>query len=276
MNSSTQMILPEKTLFDVLRDVWRAKFYILFFVCVLIGLAFVFLGVARDFYRADLIVSPAISLTQGSSALNYQSEGTLPVQGQGSAGAFARFAQVYDGVSVATILLTDKKVRDGLTDDLSFEFSTPEGRWTPELLSEYLKHRITIEPVHGTEMRRMFYLHPNKTFAAYFLSRVHFVADELIRARILRDVNARIKYLEAALEKASNPLHQRNFTALLMEQERLKMLVSLEGQPFAADVVEPASISFKPRWPDPYLIYASFLFVGIFLGFVTYGLRHGT
>ncbi|MGH1404849.1 MAG: hypothetical protein ACRBDL_11470 [Alphaproteobacteria bacterium] len=274
---STQMVLPEKTLFDVLRDIWRAKFYILFFVCICMAMAFAFLSVARGFYRADLVISPAINLAQGTHMVGYRSEGSPAVSfGQESTDAFSRFVQVYDGVSVATILLTDKKIRDGLTDDLSFEFSKPQREWTPELLSEYIERRVVIEPVHGTEMRRMFYLHPRKQFAAHFLSRIHLVADELIRARILRDVNARISYLEEALTKTNNPAHQRNFTALLLEQERVKMLVSLEGQPFSADIVEPASVSFKEKWPAPYLVYPVFIFVGILFGFVLYGLRHGT
>ena len=105
------------------------------------------------------------------------------------------------------------------------------------------------------------------------IGRIHRVSDEIIRRRILYEVNGRVAYLNTALSATVNPDHRRNLTSLLIEQERLKMLVSLD-QPYAATIVERPFVSSKPRWPDPYIIYAVFLFVGLLLGFIVYGLRH--
>lgn len=105
-----------------------------------------------------------------------------------------------------------------------------------------------------------------------FLHRLHNVTDGLIRHGMRKDVNERIAYLNTAISETMNPDHRRAMTDLLMEQERLKMLVSID-QPYAASVVVPAAHSVKPVWPDTVLVYVSFIAVGAFLGFVVFSLR---
>ncbi len=119
----------------------------------------------------------------------------------------------------------------------------------------------------------MIYLHPDKKFAVNMVKRIHRITDEMIRARILVETNQRIDYLNASLGKTTNPDHKRSLANLLMEQERLKMMVSLD-QPYAASIIEPAYSSVRARWPDHYIIYPVFIFIGMLLGFVTYGLKH--
>ncbi len=269
-------VLPEKTLFDVLRDVWRGKFYMLGFAFVTCMFAFIFLVFAQDFYRADMIVAPASPLGHGMQAGAFVGEGSLQVQQEDlqSSAAFLRFEAIFNGVSVASVLLRDEKILAALRFDQSFTFSQPEEEaWSASRFSEYLKRRVRIEPVSGTPLRRMIYLHPDRDFASYMLARVHRVSDGLVRHHILQEVNGRIAYLNKSLVATTNPGHKRNLTALLMEQERLKMMVSLD-QPYAATIIEPPFVSSRPRWPDPYIIYPVFLFVGLFLGFVVYGARH--
>ncbi|MGH1455915.1 MAG: hypothetical protein ACRBDI_03960 [Alphaproteobacteria bacterium] len=270
-----QDITMEKTLFDVLRDVWRAKLYML--VCVIISLicAFVFMGAAQKYYRAQMIVAPAVPMGQGLSLAADIGEGSAQVQGSAlqSSAAFLQFEHIYSGVSVASILLNDKAVMARIDMDRVFEFSSPEKEWTPEALSEYLRHHVVLASVSGTPLRSLVYYHPDKEFARDFVGRVHRIADEIIRARVLREASERIEYLDKALGRSQNPDHRRNLTALLMEQERIKMLVSLD-QPYAARVVEFPYVSAISRWPDPYFIYPVFFFMGLFLGFVIYGVRH--
>ncbi len=268
-------ITTEKTLFDVLHDVWRAKLYML--VCVVISLicAFIFLGVAQKYYRAQMIVAAAVPMGQGLSLAADMGEGSAQVQSSAlqSSAAFMQFEQIYSGVSVARILLNDKAVMARIDMDRVFEFASPEEQWNAERLSEYLKKHVVLAPVSGTALRSLQYYHPDKDFAKDLVGRVHRIADEIIRARVLRETSERIEYLEQALDRSQNPDHRRNLTALLMEQERLKMLVSLD-QPFAARVVEFPHVSAQPRWPDAYFIYSVFLLMGLFIGFVIYGLRH--
>ncbi|MGH1376115.1 MAG: hypothetical protein ACRBCK_07180 [Alphaproteobacteria bacterium] len=268
-------ILPEKTLFDVLRDVWRAKYYMTFAGFVFVILGILFMSLAQDFYRAEMIIAPARPMGQGLAAVAHAGEGSIQVQREDfqSNAAFVRFENIYDGVSVASILMADKDVLSALAFDRPFEFSKGRLSWDAQTLSEYVSRRVVLEPVSGTSLRRLVYLHPDRKFAAHMIGQVHRISDEIIRARLLREANGRIDYLHVGLSNVTNPEHRKSLTVLLMEQERLKMMVSLD-EPYAASIIEPPSVSSRPRWPDPYLVYPVFVFIGLFLGFVIYGLRH--
>lgn len=257
----------EKTLFDVLRDVWRAKFYLLFFGIVGIICAFAFLRGATPYYKAEMLLGPAHGFAQIAMPVM---EGTIQTQPQtlSSDVAFERFEQTYYAPSVVGNMLIQANVQDALTMDRAFWFLPRRGAPVPE----YIRKAVRLEPVSGTSFRRMVYYHPEPKFAKGFIQRIHKAADENIRLSVLRETNARISYLNEALGRVSNPDHKRSLAALLMEQERMRMMVSLD-QPFAAAVIEPAYVSRNPRWPDGFIIYPVFLFVGLLAGFVVYGLR---
>ncbi len=268
-------VTAEKTIFDVLRDVWVAKLYIFAFVVIALIIAFVFTSFAKDFYRAEMILAPAVPLGQGMHGGASIGEGSIQTQNEElqSSSAFLQFENIFDGVSVASYLIKDPKIVSALEADQAFEFSKSRKDWTTDSLAVYLKKRIKLEPVSGTPLRRLRYLHAQKDMAVYMINRVHDVADEIIRARILKQVVERIDYLHAAMARTTNPDHRRSLTDLLMEQERIRMMVSLD-QSFAATIIEPAAAAAKPSWPDPYMVYVVFVFAGAFLGFVVYGLRH--
>lgn len=258
---------------DVMAMLWRAKFYLLAFAFVCACLAFAFITVAVPHYRAHMIVGPASHMGQGTAAASMIGEGTISVRAEElqSTAAFVRFEAIYDGVSVASVLVKDHKILEGLSKDDTFRFSYSSARFSPEQLSDYLRHRVRLEPVAGTALRRLSYMHSDPEFAAYLVSRLHSLTDEIIRARILVETQERTRYLDNALARTQNPEHRRSLVTLLMEQERLKMMVSLD-QPYAASVIEPAAASSKPRWPDPYVIYLVATFIGLVLGFSVFSM----
>ncbi len=263
----------EKSLADVLREVWQAKLWMLFFGIAALVAAFLFLSLANPFIRAEMIVAPATPIGNHPQATP-DFEGIIELQTgvmTGSA-AFTRFETIYNGVSVAKMLVQDEKVLKGLVQDQAFRFSEAERDWTAEKLSVYLKRRIKLEPVAATPLRRLVYLHPDRDFAVYLIGRIHRITDEMIRVSILQEVKGRIDYLSKALERTQNADHRRALTELLMEQERLKMLVSLD-QPYAAAIVEPPASSVRVAWPDRYLIFGGFAVFGLLLGFLVFGLR---
>lgn len=262
------MQTQEKTLFDVLRDVWKAKLYLVFFGFVSLVLAVVFLKSATPYYKAEMVIAPAHAFAQSAFRAP---EGSLHVQPEhlGGDAAFSRFAQIYALPSLASALLEQDGVEAGIQKDRAFAFSgssLAQG-------TEYFKRHVTLEPVSGTPFRRMVYMHPDPYFATKLLNQIHALADDRIRQSVLRETNERIAYLNAGIGRSMNPEHKRTLAALMMEQERVRMMVSLD-QPFAASVIEPAFVSSKPRWPDRFVIFPVFLFVGLLIGFIVYGLRH--
>ena len=268
-----ERVTVEKSLADVLGEVWLARGWMLFFAVSAVIFAFLFLTLANPYIRAEMIVAPATPIGNHPQATP-DFEGIIELQTgvmTGSA-AFTRFENIYNGVSVARMLIQDEKILAGLRDDLPFRFSDSPDTSKAETLAHYLKKHLKLEPVGSTPLRRLAYLHPDRDFAVYLIGRVHRITDEMIRVSILQEVNGRIDYLGKALARTQNADHRRALTELLMEQERLKMLVSLD-QPYAAAIVEPPAAGIRTAWPDRYLIFGGSVIVGLLIGYIFFGLR---
>ncbi len=269
----------EKTLADVLSDLWQARIYLALGALLAGVIALGFIGLAVPHTRATMIVAPA-DVMQAPDVSNAVGGSDAPmiqllaqrIGGSMQSPGFVRFEHVYNGASVAGILLQDERVRQGLAQDRAFVFSAKNRGMDAARLADYIDRKVRLEPVKASSLRRMSYWHPDAAFARYFLARLHATADDLIRQAVVKDVGARTAYLQQAILEARNPEHRRSLTALLMEQERLLMLASTP-QPYAASVVEPPAAFYKAEWPDAKLIFPIFMLVGAFLGFVMYGLR---
>lgn len=266
------------TLKDLLRDIFSARGFIMVFALAGAVAAGLFVYMATPYYRAQMIVSPANPMN-GAEVSSLLADDNLfalryLVQRVGVANSsdFMRFENVYDGQSVATALLKDERITEGLSQDRMFPFSRSETQWNAAKLAEYIDERVRLEPVGATPMRRLAYYHPDPTFAVYFIQAIHTVSDTLIRRDIHTNAAQRVQYLQDAVGKTNNPEHRRALTTLLLEQERLRMLVSIE-QSYAASVIEPAASSYKPRWPDKALVFAALVFAGALAGFVIWSIR---
>jgi len=263
----------EDTLADFVAEVWAARLFI--FVGLVVGVmaAFVAMTLAVPHNRAQMTLAPASPMNMAATTPANKTYGKAGSSSNAiNDMSFTRFEASYKGATVAGLLLRDPEVTAGLAQDKAFRFSKVEGGWIPEKLAEYIARRVDVDPVGETSLKTFSYLHPNKEFAVMFLQRLHNVTDGLIRHGLRKDVNERIVYLNESLSETMNPEHRRAMTDLLMEQERLKMLVSID-QPYAASVVVPAAASVKALWPDGLLFYSSFVFVGAFLGFVAFSYR---
>ncbi len=267
----------EKSLFDLFRDLRDAKFYILGGILAFLVAGFVFLSFATPYYSASIILSPASPIGQNSYKMSQPSDPRLwQSQSVRNYPDFIRFENKYSAPSVARLLLEDKAIYEGLAKDKAFVFSSVDLPRESGALAAYLSRRVRLEPVGNTPLRRLTYYHPDPVFASYLLTRLHHITDMLIRQGIRIETQERIAYLQDALIRTANPDHRRALTDLLMEQERLRMLVSIE-QPYAASVVEPSAPSVKPEWPDFALVLVVFSLLGAVFGFIIFGFRssHG-
>ena len=266
-----------QTLMDVLSDFWQARRFILIGGGMGVLLAAAFLLFSTPYYKARMVVSPANPMN-GAEMSSLMVDDSLfalrhLVQRMGAANSsdFVRFENTYGGPSVAALLLKDEKVRRGLSLEKRFGFLSSPKITSAEELAAYISKHVRFESVGATSLRRMVYWHPDRAFGVYFLRRIHQVGDALIRQKIRQDTTQRVRYLGRAVEETNNPDHKRALTALLLEQERLKMLVSID-MPYAAAVIEPPSSPVQPGWPNAFLIVPVFMFVGAVLGFVVYGI----
>ena len=250
----------EQTLAAAFTGVWRAKIFILIGTLIGVALAFTILSVAKPHYRAEMIIGPASAMNGAEASSLLADENLFALRymmqrvGVANSSDFIRFENTVRGPSVAAQILQREDIRKPVLANLSRDewftiLPKDPQQWTPEKLANYIEKHVKIEPVAATSLRRMVYYHPNPEFAAVFLDLLHDLADTLIRNNIREEAAGRVEYLKRAIAETKNPEHRRALTTLLLEQERLRMLVSIET-PYAAALIEPASSSFKPKWPD--------------------------
>jgi uncharacterized protein involved in exopolysaccharide biosynthesis len=264
-------ISREQSFGDVLSEIWRGKWFIAFGFAFAMAAAAGFIVLAVPHTEARMVIAPAspMEAMQGAERV-----GQNRVKPQSTADMnFTRFESVFRGASAAKLLLRDEMIRGGIENDKAFRFQDDDREWNAAKLSEYITRRVHVDPVGESALRVLSYEHENPAFAAVFLRKLHETADGLIRYSMRKDVNERIAYLQMALGKTLNPEHRRALTDLLMEQERLKMLVSIE-QPYAAAVVETAYPMTKRSWPNVPLVVAGFGLSGAFLGFIVFSIRN--
>lgn len=271
--------LAEMSLADALRLLWAAKAYLAVGVLAGVAGALIFWAVSVPHYRAAAILAPANPMNGGQLAGAVDNDqGFAPLnfllQRVASANApdFVRFEAMARGPGIAESLLENKTILQGLARDKAYIWSRPQESWNAAQFSEYLQNRVEIAPLSGSGLRAMRYAHPDARFAAFLLNEIHRQTDAAIRRKTRGEVLGRIAYLQAELGKAINPEHRRALTDLLLEQERLNMLVSID-QPYAADLIESPGPSSRPRWPDIPLAATLMALAGMVAGFAAFGLR---
>ncbi|HRQ61432.1 MAG TPA: hypothetical protein PLO23_07980, partial [Alphaproteobacteria bacterium] len=236
-------------------------------------------AVAVPHYRASAVIAPANPMNGAhmASAMEHDQRFAplnflLQRVGGANAPDFVRFEAMARGPGMAEALLANKTVLQGLARDKAYFWSQPPQSWNAAQFAEYLERRVEITPMPGSALRVMKYAHPDARFAAFLLSEIHRQTDAAIRRKTRGETLGRIAYLQAELGKAMNPEHRRALTDLLLEQERLNMLVSID-QPYAADLIESPSPSSRPRWPDIPMAACLMVLAGMLAGFAVFGLR---
>ena len=271
---TTETQYPEKTMVDLLRDIYRCR-GMMFLGAVVGCLMAVFVTVfSTPYYKAKLVVSAANPMNGAEISSLLADDSLFALRylvqrvGVENASDFLRFENIYDGAAVADILLQQPDVMRGIAHDKTWNFEEVRPlSWSAAQLSDYIQKNITLEPVNGTSLRQMVYHHPNPDFATYFLTGIHQVSDALIRKTVKEEAQERTQYLQQQSASTKNPEHRRALTTLLMEQERLLMLASLE-QPYAAAIIEPASASYRAIWPNIPLLFFGLSVAGAVFGFL--------
>lgn len=271
------MTVHGETLAEFLTRVWQARRWV--FLGSLAGLVFgaALLLLLQPQYKARMIVAPA--MTQDSSdafasfetgrvvenrALALVTEKALPPE-------FVRFEQVLREQTVATILAKYDGILDKISEERTWRIQ-PKNRMKERDLGDYLYANVKVQPIGASSSRLITYAHPDPDFAVQILKRLHTIADTTIRQKTAAETQDRIAYLQKELSQTGNPDHRNALTALLMKQERRRMLVAM-GQPYTAEIVEPPFVSSRPDWPSKILVPMVSLLIGACAGFVAFSLR---
>jgi len=269
--------MTDITFLQSLKIIGRGAFSIALGALIGLTLAYIFLAFLTPHYKATMLVGPVDPMQAHTAPAPtaednvYAARYVAQRNERLSDSNFVRFETMMTGVSVAKSLLQREDIRKGLAADRGSIFYRRDidSKWSAARMVEYLNKHVRLDPVGETALRTMIYYHPDAKFAARFLRILHGTVDKLIRQDAKINTDLRIDYLKNTLSNIPNPEHRRTFTSLLMEQERLRMLVSIESD-YAANVIEPPSSSAEPAWPSRPLVIAAFLLIGALIGFFIY------
>jgi len=258
------------SLVGLMRNIWRAKIYMLISVILCFVMAWVYIMTTPSQYKAQMIVAPADGYALGdyASSVQYDDIAALPFwrpkDQEGASTDFYRFMHTIRGAVTAQLLLKDQEF---------IQKFDKERLKTPEFLSQYLHKNIRIDPLGATPLRRITYHHEDPELAKALLRKMHLVADQLIRRDRRKQSSSRIEYLTKALQGTANIDHRRMITNLLMQQEHIQMLANLD-EAYAAIMVEPPHASPRPVYPNSVFIFAVALLLGMIFGYSAYYVRH--
>lgn len=131
----------------------------------------------------------------------------------------------------------------------------------PAALSHWLSRHVRVRQVGATQLRRISLAMTDRAFASNLLRALHRLSDETIRIDQRIRTDQRITYLREQLSLVNNPDHRDALVGLLKEQERTRMMVGIDGD-FAAEAIDPPSVSHDPVSPDPFLLFPALAFIG--------------
>lgn len=270
--------VSEPGLLDFVADIWAGKFFILIGAVLGLVAALVFFSMAQPQYRAEMLVGPAERGTGPDIQALLPENSSFAVQylvnsiGSQDSNDYIRFEHMLRGVSVASRIIDDKAVKDGVARAGLFGAQGVPQQYSADVLARFLDKHVAVQPVGTSPLRRIVFSHPDKDFALYMLQLLYEQTDALIQQDIRSKTASRAAYLQQAIQDTTHPDHKRALTSLLMEQEHIRMILDMD-EPFAAIVVEPPSAADKPAWPRKTIFWPAFLLVGCFFGFFAFQMR---
>lgn len=256
----------DPTLYDVAKSLWNRKLYIAAGAITGIIFAIVFVIFSTSLYKAIMVIAPVQTVV---STVPIQQENFYDATRKETETAEANFVQfqtMMKGAAIAKEVLKDPNIIKNLKRDPKIK-AIIKDKITPALVAEYLSENLRIYTVGETDLRRMEYTHPDPAFTIYFLNALYTKTDNRIRSIMARRTQNYIAYLQDLIANTINPEHRRKLTDMLMEQERARMLVSVQNE-YAASIVEPAYAYTKPVWPDKLLILSAFIILGAIAGYL--------
>ncbi len=268
----------EPTLRDLMGHLYAARRFILAGAAAGMIAALIAAWLCVPHYRASMIVAPTTRTGMPDiSALfpdnqSYAMEYVIRGCGSGDSSDFARFEQMIRAASVGAVILANNGLRQAIARHRIWRGGRGPAVRNADDVAEYLQRHIRIEAIPNTRMRRIVYFHPDRDFAVRLLSTLYESGDALIRRDLREKTEARIEWLNTSLGRSGNAEHRRALTQLLMEQEQIRMILSL-NEPFAATLAEAPAASTRTVWPHKSLLMAGFMLCGGFLGLLLFTLR---
>jgi uncharacterized protein involved in exopolysaccharide biosynthesis len=294
-------VAREITIPGLVRTLWRGLWLVLALIVVAVLVAALALKVRSPVYTATMIVAPAQTDLGAASQLASELEqyANLAALAQTPAklemvSDLERYVQLLGSTTLAARLQAEHRVLQSVFADMwdaeRQSWRPPQGflaaskaavlgffgfpGWTEPnagQLAEWLDSQIAINRVAGSALLRLQLEHAKPALAASLLEVVHRAADDLLREEALGRVGGQIAQVESELATAT-PTRRQALEQMLVGQYQAQALLRA-GQPYAAQIVVPATASAAPTSANPLLILALAAVVGAILGIFLVFLR---
>ncbi|MGH6870091.1 MAG: hypothetical protein ACREHE_01180 [Rhizomicrobium sp.] len=136
---------------------------------------------------------------------------------------------------------------------------------TAERLAQWLTDNLTVTQVNATSMNSIAFSTPYPEFGGRFMRELDRAADSIIRDEAARLTDAQIAYLQNKLNQTTVVDERQTLLSLLSAQETTRMSIN-QYLPYASVVLQNAYSSDLPTWPNPVVLIALGLFVGLVFG----------
>lgn len=273
--------LSEPNLGDLLRDIWSGRWFVMagIFICMIAGYWFV--SSTPAYYRATMVIGPVTSPLDTVSSQGRETNGQLILsparflhqrnehQTQDN---FIKIETLLTGRAVAQAVHNNSEITTLIRQD-RFTYG-PEDKTTPisvEKIDDYLNKAIKIRKIGDNAMREIIYHHPNPTQAGRLITEIFHIATNYVRSQDRNQMTQRRAHLIESLRTAHNP-DQKTAIAFLLSLEEQRLTLSADELPYAAQIIDPPSLSPRPVWPKlPIFLACGFLFGG-FLGYTLFAI----
>lgn len=141
-------------------------------------------------------------------------------------------------------------------------------------LGEWLVDNVSVNRSNRSAIVTISLEHPDPAFAQDLLMRLHREADRTVRAKTLDRTAGTIAYLERKLQEVVLAEHREALAQALGEQERNRMMASVQSVAFAAEQFGAPRTSSEPTAPRPLVAIVVGAGAGLLLGVVAALLWH--
>lgn len=280
------------TLEKLLSDVTRRWPLLLLGALVGLVLGVVYLALATPKYTAEMVIAPVIPDTPSGARLGGLGSlgaiaGGLGLGGRTDTLEFQKYMELMQSRAIAARIAADQDVMhrvfhkewnpntrqwqpaDGVVSGIngfvaglgvaSMEWTPPDG----QRLQEWFDRKLKVREDPEKPFVRIMVSHEDPDLALTLLRRLYRETDGSVRRAAITRSSSRINYIRSQIQLQTLAEHREALAGELGTQERTRILASANA-PFAAELVEPISVSTRPTQPVPALSIG----IGIGLGLV--------
>lgn len=273
--SSERIGLPETA-----AVLWRGKWLIV--VVVVIAVAFTMLSLRQStpHYTARMVVAPVeASSTSGAGGTISRTANALGLSnilsGQDAVSPIGLYIETMRSVGLAESLQERhrllQKLFPGIWSEERGEWAPPSSfrfrvtsrikRWlnfpewappSPSTLADFIRGNVRVNSLEEQGLKEITFEYPDRAFALSLLRILHDGSDTKLKEAERERAKERLNYLNDQLRDVQVNDYRTVLVALLAREQQKMMLIQ-GNLPFAAEIVDPPSVSAAPTSPRPFL-----------------------